>query len=498
MIKISLCLFALAIGGLSMTTALNYEGSWIVYLLFTVAANALLLNGFRRSALYFDTFIGVFLWLGFWLKFTLRVAFMNGIFHEPTGQFDGSGAAIDLALLISSCAFIALLLASFIRTRIFRYPDAAPSVSQSGLFLFYQKYRASLLLIFILLVAVIAISNLWLGIYQRGMVAQTVLPFGLNGVYKWLLQFGLASFSALIIRFEIELSCRLTWAAILSPLIEGFLSNVSLLSRGMVLNATALGFGGWRTLIALKQRLEWHRLVIAILAFIILFSASVLSVNFFRAVSLIYSKDESGISEYGSGIRLNSSSMHVTQSMTSPLFIDRWVGIEGVMAVSSSDRLGWALWREAWSEKFSEGKLSLYDRTFIDTPYDLSSIDKTKHHFISLPGIVAFFYYPGSLGFLFAAMLGCGLFAAGLEVFCYRYCGKNWVLCSLFAQVIAFRYASFGYVPAQSYLLFGSLFLNGALLFAAEIICSRSFDCSRFAGSDELIDEQKNGERNCA
>lgn len=491
MIKIGLILFALAIGWLSLNAAPNYVGSWGVYLLFTVTANALLLNGFRRSALYFDTFIGVFLWLGFWLKLTLRVAFMDGIFHEPIGQFDGSGAAFDQALLISSCAFTALLLASFIRTRVFRYPDAAPTVSRSGLFLLYQKYRASLLLVFILLVAVIAISNLWLGIYQRGMVTQTVLPFGLNGVYKWLLQFGLASFSALIIRFEIELSSRLTWTAILAPLIEGFLSNVSLLSRGMVLNATALGFGGWRTLITLKQRLEWHRLVVAILAFMILFAASVFSVNLIRAVSLIYSED-------GGGIRLNSSSMHVTQSMTSPLFIDRWVGIEGVMAVSSSNRLGWQLWREAWSEKFSEDELSLYDRIFIDTPYDLSSIDKTKHHFVSLPGIVAFFYYPGSLGFLFIAMVVCSLFAAGLEVLCYRYCGRNWVLCSLFAQVIAFRYASFGYVPAQSYLLFGSLFLNGVLLFVAEIICFRAFGGSRLAVSNELIDEQKNGKCNCA
>jgi len=49
------------------------------------------------------------------------------------------------------------------------------------------------------------------------------------------------------------------------------------------------------------------------------------------------------------------------------------------------------------------------------------------------------------------------------------------VLCALFAQVIAFRYASFGYVPAQSYLLFGSLMLNGILIVGAERVLKRFY-----------------------
>jgi len=44
------------------------------------------------------------------------------------------------------------------------------------------------------------------------------------------------------------------------------------------------------------------------------------------------------------------------------------------------------------------------------------------------------------------------------------------ILCALIAQVVAFRYASFGYVPAQSYLLFGSIFLNVILLYLADKI----------------------------
>jgi hypothetical protein len=77
----------------------RYEGHWFFYLLFTLLANTLLANGFRKNAIFFDTFIGIFLWLGFWLKFSVRVAFTSGIFHEPVGAFSGSAEAFDKVLM---------------------------------------------------------------------------------------------------------------------------------------------------------------------------------------------------------------------------------------------------------------------------------------------------------------------------------------------------------------------------------------------------------------
>src|SRR5687768_1398239 len=102
------------LGVLAILALLQYPGRAVIYILFTVTANLLLYFGFRRNAIFFDTFIGVFFGLGFWLKLTVRVAVMDGQFHEPTGHFDGSGPAFDRALLVPSCAFVALLLASTI------------------------------------------------------------------------------------------------------------------------------------------------------------------------------------------------------------------------------------------------------------------------------------------------------------------------------------------------------------------------------------------------
>ena len=454
MTRIFLLLAVAGICTLSVIAGAHYVGEWPIYLLFTLLSNALLFDGFRKNSIYFDTFIGVFLWLGFWLKVSLRVGFTSGLFRESIGAFDGSPKAYDHALIVSSCAFAAILIASLIRQRYFVYPDRPPACARSALFLWYRSYRKCVVALFFLAVIGVAGSNYWLGIYQRGMVTETVLPFGLNGVYKWLLQFGFASISALIVRFEIEMRGNLSWTSAFVPILESFLSNTSLLSRGMILNASAEAFGALQMISAMKRRFNLRVIVSTTAVFALLFAVSVFSVNYLRAVTLKSAQ--------------TAPMVAVARDMAPPLFVDRWVGIEGVMAVSSSRKLGWDLWREAWKEKYDETQLSLYDRAFIASPYTHPDIDKSRSHFVSLPGIVAFLYYPGSMGFLFIATLLCALAGAAFEIAIYRFCGQNWILCSLLAQVIAFRYVSFGYVPAQSYLFFGTLVLNGLIIYSAD------------------------------
>jgi len=114
-------------------------------------------------------------------------------------------------------------------------------------------------------------------------------------------------------------------------------------------------------------------------------------------------------------------------------------------------------------EKYNENETSFYDNTFIVSPYIV--VDKTKHHFISLPGIIAFLFYAGSYWFLFLGMFIVGLLGAMIEVIVYKLGDKNIILCSLLSQIVAFRFAGFGYVPSQSYLLFGAVLLNVFLFY---------------------------------
>ncbi len=432
----------------------KYAGNAIVYISFTLVSNALLYVGFSKNAIFFDAFIGVFFWLGFWLKLTLRVAFSDGVFNQPVGNFDGSGVAFDQALLVATCGLLGLLLVSLIRRKYsFNYPEEIRKLEHWGMYEVYKKYRKIILFLFVSLFVFIAVSNAFLIIYQRGSITQTFLPFGLNGVYKWLLLFGLASFSAVILRFELEINKRTSvWVMFLS-LLESFTTNVSLLSRGMILNSGALIYGVIISLKlhSIKSRLSF--LIATALIFCTLFAGSVLLVNKLR--STVYFDDLS------SEMRAKEE-----QSMAAPLFIDRWVGMEGIMAVSSYPNLNWDLFKTALQEKYDEKETSFYDNNFIESSY--VDTNKTKHHFISLPGIMAFFYYPGSYLFLFLSMFALGSFAAFIEFSVFKLGGMNVILCALLAQVVAFRFASFGYVPAQSYMLFGSLFLNIFIIYFAE------------------------------
>lgn len=459
--------------GFAFSAGMRYPGNGLVFLIFSVIANVLLIAGFRKKALFFDAFIGIFLWLGFWLKLAMRLYFAEGKFHEPTGAFDFSGAAYDQVLIIASVAFAALLTASFVRQRFFSYPAQCEALQSSGLYAFYERHRRAVLILFVLAVTAACAANIQLGVYQRGMAAQTVLPFGLSGIFKWLLQFGFATISALIIRFEVERSRGLPWAAFFIPLLEGFMTNVSLLSRGMILNSSALGYGALRMMKACRFRIRSASAGTAILLFAVLFAMSVLSVNWLR--SSAFSGPSLKASSLASPEQPEARRLRQARAMTTPLFIDRWIGIEPLMAVSSSSELGWDVWREVWAERFQEGRLSLYDRKFIDSPYSEQRLERNGNHFVSLPGIVAFLFYPGSLPFLFATLLAFALLAAVFEIASYRLVRRNLVLASLVAQVIAFRYASFGYVPAQSYLLFGTLLANVIILFALDAFLQRRY-----------------------
>jgi len=490
---IILVVFCLAVSILSFLTLANYPGHVAVYVIFTISLNALFLIGFTKGRIFFDTFIGIFFWLGFWLKFSVRVAFLGGNFHEPTGHFDGTGGAYDQALLITSCGVIALLIAAFVRRKfLFSYGKAIRQERLEMIFSYYRSNRKVILALFISLVVIIAVTNVIFGIYQRGTVPRAILPFGLSGVYTWLLLFGLASISTVILDCEFRTKNNPYLASIIG-LLECFFSNTSMLSRGMILNGGSLIIGAIdnakRRFIDLGLR---YQLVVLVI-FGVLFLSSVFAVNYIRSYTMISSLDDAAVqhskklksqavkSKVPKSKRLDSPELNVkplddselksialqfSVKTSKPLMLDRWVGMEGIMAVSSYPGLGWSLWKRAWQERYFHSGTSMYDLTFIKSPY--LQVDMSKHHFIGLPGILAFFYYPGSLPFLFFSMLLLGFLGAGIEISVYKLSGGNIILCSLIAQVVAYRYASFGYVPYQSYLLFGAIFLNVLIIFSVD------------------------------
>jgi hypothetical protein len=398
--------------------------------------------------LFFDFFIGVFLWLGFWLKLTLKVIFNNSMFSEPVGFFDGSSFSFDNALLVSTVGMAGLLLATLIRRNFFSgYFNNQPNMT-TGLEPIYSKNRVKILSVFIVMIVLVGVTNFTLGIYQKGTITRTFLPFGFNGVYKWLLLFGMTSLSALILDLEFRTRKNISLISFSISILETFFSSISMLSRGMILNSSSLIFGLLVQSQQKNKKISPKLLLAGCLIFLAFFLISQQVVGILRTSSF-----------FGEDVNFSISKVGERNHLERAIFIDRWVGMEGVMSVSSYPSLGAKLFEDALHEKYNEKISSFYDENILTDSSPYVNVDKSKHHFLSLPGIIAFLYYTGSYVFLFSAMCLIGGFAATLEVISYKLT-NNLILVSLMSQVVAYRFSNFGYVPSQSYLLFFTIFAN--------------------------------------
>lgn len=141
------------------------------------------------------------------------------------------------------------------------------------------------------------------------------------------------------------------------------------------------------------------------------------------------------------------------------LAVDRWIGLEGVMAVSAYPEKNSALLFDAAKEKREIGKTTKFQE-ISNSHYRWT--DAGKWQFASLPGAAAFLYFSGSL---WVVVLGMALFSFLLQlaeqlVFSLT---SNPLLCSLFGLTLANTIAQFGIAPRQD-IPFYSMILGFVLL----------------------------------
>ena len=126
------------------------------------------------------------------------------------------------------------------------------------------------------------------------------------------------------------------------------------------------------------------------------------------------------------------------------LAVDRWMGLEGVMAVQSYPNKGKAFFLDGIKEKREIGKVTLYQE--VSKSYYRGA--SRNFQFASLPGAAAFLYYSGSL---WVVMLGMGAFSL-LILLIERVVDMltaNPLLCSLIGFGVANTVAQFGLAPRQ-------------------------------------------------
>ena len=80
----------------------NYNGEKYLYLFFTISFSIFFLDSFNKEKIkFFEFFLSIFLWLGFFFKYFICTKIIN-IFPEGVGSFDFSPDSFDEVMIISS------------------------------------------------------------------------------------------------------------------------------------------------------------------------------------------------------------------------------------------------------------------------------------------------------------------------------------------------------------------------------------------------------------
>ena len=169
----------------------NYIGNKLVYASFSFLSLIYLLYMFRSKSIFFDKFMGLFLFLGLWFNFSLKIKLKsilpNGFgdfkywFSDGVGLFDFSTSSIDKVLFLCIISYFAIMISSFIRQKFFVYKKNVISNFEKN---FYLKNKSLILIFFFLIISIFSVVNFNFKIYQRGLVND--YNFFLNSLFTFL------------------------------------------------------------------------------------------------------------------------------------------------------------------------------------------------------------------------------------------------------------------------------------------------------------------------
>ena len=387
---------------------------------------------------------------------------------DGTGSFDYSSDAFNQALIISQIGILAFIFAGFFREYfLFKYPEKINlQIIKKNFFILGRKYIWIFFTIFFLLIALL---NFHFKIYQKGLLPIYELNFLISGIFKWLLLFGLSAFGATLIFYEYNFFKKFFFISALIIFLETFFTSFSMLSRGMFFNACALLFGIYKFSNKVNTTNSLNYYVKSFILIIVLFYFSVSSVNYIRANYFYVGKSFEFINKNNLPIKENNN-LEINKTYSSPkqinseilyLIANRWVGIDAVMAVvGKKEKLGFPLLLTAFNEKASKENPTFYEINFDLRENQISKDIYKNVKGNTLPGIIAFIYYSGSYYILFISIILITIFSSLLEFVAFKLSSQNLIFSSLIGQVIAFRFTHFGYLPHQTYLLFGSIFIT--------------------------------------
>jgi len=469
-------LFAIIITSLTIS---RHTGNIYYYILFSVITNALLIYTLNSRSLFFEIYLSSFIWLGFWFKYSLSLVFLNGIIYD-SGPLENM-INIDKAILVSIVAISSVFLSFILRKKIYReniYQIKKISFFEKS----YLKFRKESIFLFIILFCFVAFLNLHLNIYQKGFIYQHEISFLIVNFIKWMLIFGMTTLSCFFIYTEILRLQKVSPLLITVAFFEICLSYSSMLSRAVIMNLSAITFSLSKYLDLIKNKKFLFMLISSLLISMILFNnyfSNHIRINFAQEVGNDVKNKQISDKEK---IKSKNTDVVIKQfkvsndpkvklnpiNMSSFIIINRWSGIDSMIAIVSSKKLSFELFFQSLKEKKIINNKTFYETTFKvdwDGGKEVMTGEKRVLKGNTLPGLFSYLFYSGNYYFLFTSIFVLTFIFSVFEIFCKRITNNNMIFASFISFMICFRMFNFGYAPRDTYLFVISVLLSVLMIF---------------------------------
>jgi hypothetical protein len=155
-------------------------------------------------------------------------------------------------------------------------------------------------------------------------------------------------------------------------------------------------------------------------------------------------------------------------NMSSFVVINRWSGIDSMIAIVSSKKLSFDLFFQSLKEEKIINNKTFYETTFKvdwDGGKEVMIGDKRILKGNTLPGLFSYLFYSGNYYFLFTSIFLLTFIFSVFEIFCKKITNNNMIFASFISFMICFRMFNFGYAPRDTYLFVISVLLSVLMIF---------------------------------
>jgi len=432
--------------------ALFYPGQLSCFLLFSVTFFAVLYSAFVLPFQYSHLFLAIPWFLGFWLKLVIHFVLADfGLmsaarYVEPTGKFDCSVVAWDQVLITASVGGLGYLLGRLLVVPLVTKSDESRTEIEPPPW--YRTLRMPLWVLVTVSFVAIIYTNAETGLIVRGYVPRIQLPWPLGALFSWTTDIGFALVLSVLAVWDRGLGAGLM-RGFFALCVEGAIISIQTNSRGIYL------FHTLPALVSEARRPTTTRSAI---------SKAALFLSIWLAGAATIPLLTTGLRAFGENVVLAKTAQDDVPASAAPtltatrsdettttsdticsvklepsllpanptrfeivksffiyavqgggrLIIDRWPGMEGLMATQSYPSRGWDLLRTAAFQRRTYGMVDIYTQTIAGS--DFTEEQTRKYHNATLAGPIAFLYYSGSWLVVFGGMALLAIMVSALEM----------------------------------------------------------------------------------